>query len=247
MQADQLDHTVEFKRRVSMRFKVGIKKGYALVKARKEVGGNRRRSMSHTLSVPPSGRLKAHAFRLNPDDSLKDSLKQYAQVIFAREREQGIESLFMITAVGSLKDVTLRLANASKTPSGIDSTDDKNDDCQNDIRRWSNQRFEIVSLVGTFSPKGDCHLHLSISNANGETFGGHLIEGKIFTTCEVVLGTAEKVSFPREFDETTGYNELAPKQIQKNSARVRFCQVALPFLLGFAMNSLISQGRRKRL
>lgn len=205
----------------------------------------REKGMSPTLI--PAGGVKAHAFRLHPDDSLKDSLKKCAQVIFAREREHGIESLFMITAVGSLKDVTLRLANASKAPMSENSSNNGDDSDQNDVRRWSNQRFEIVSLVGTFSPGGDCHLHLSMSDASGETFGGHLMDGKIFTTCEVVLGSAENVSFPREFDESTGYKELQPKQLLRNKVTfVGLCKVAVPLLLGFVMNSLISKKQIKR-
>jgi predicted DNA-binding protein with PD1-like motif len=76
------------------------------------------------------------------------------------------------------------------------------------VRRFS-EHLEIVSLVGTFSSDGGKHLHMSVSNAKGDVFGGHLIEGTIFTTLELVLGTVDKLSFTREMDEATGYKELS--------------------------------------
>ena len=193
--------------------------------------------MTSSLTDPCSGAIRAHTFRLQPDDSLKDSLNKFAHVIFSREREKQSASLFMMTAVGSLKDVTLRLANASNFPSR-----DAHDRSSNDIKRWSNERFEIVSLVGTFSPSGDCHLHISISDAQGKTFGGHLVEGKVFTTCEVVLGSVSNVLFHREYDEMTGYKELLPKKISKNQVLPGFCIMVVPFLVGLATSLLFLIG-----
>lgn len=171
------------------------------------------------LIVPPSGKVTSYAFRLPPKAPLKKSLCECAEIIFAR-MPQHTSSLFVITVVGSLRSVTLRLANASKTVMGDeDELENKNKSFQssmggsNDIREWNNERFEIVSLVGTFSRCGSCHLHLSISDSNGVTYGGHLIDGEVFTTAEVVLGSAEHVAFPREYDPETGYQELSPEQI----------------------------------
>jgi len=162
-----------------------------------------------TVLVPPSGQICGHAFRLKPDDSLKECLCQIAQIVFARIPEDECSSLLVMTAVGSLKDVTLRLANASRN-------DSEKKGSGNEIQRWQ-EKFEIVSLVGTFSRDGSCHLHLSISDAKGNTFGGHLMAGVVFTTCEVVLGSIQGVNFPRELDDRTGYKELIPKQILHNT------------------------------
>ena len=172
------------------------------------------------LIVPPSGKVTSYAFRLPPKAPLKKSLCECAEIIFARMDKDKTSSLFVITVVGSLRSVTLRLANASKTVMGDeDELKHKNKSDQsfmggsNGIREWNNERFEIVSLVGTFSRCGSCHLHLSISDSNGVTYGGHLIDGEVFTTAEVVLGSAEHVAFPREYDAETGYQELSPEQI----------------------------------
>jgi predicted DNA-binding protein with PD1-like motif len=77
----------------------------------------------------------------------------------------------------------------------------------NHVKHWK-ERFEIVSLVGTFAQDGSKHLHLSISDSSGNAFGGHLIDAKVFTTVELVLGTAEEIVFDRVMDPETGYREL---------------------------------------
>ena len=158
-----------------------------------------------TLIVPPSGAVTAHCLRLRPGDKLMPSLKQAASVILAES-----SSAFIITAVGSLQDVTLRLANASRMDGDNDA---------NDIKRYVNQRFEIVSLTGTFSRDDGCHVHISLADANGNAIGGHLIDGVIFTTCELVLGTARGVEFVRTMDDNTGYRELEVRQILAQSCR----------------------------
>ena len=132
--------------------------------------------------------------------------------------------------MGSLEEVTLRMANVtSKKDTNNNSTTNNN----NEIRTWK-ERMEIVSLVGTFaivhSPtnlddssssstkqqqnnhdnniRTKKHLHMSLSNEQGQVYGGHLISGRVFTTVELVLGTAQGIAFQRNFDEATGYDEL---------------------------------------
>ncbi len=138
-----------------------------------------------------SGILRAHAVRLLPGDDLVPALESVA--LQCMERAQS-PSCFVMTAVGSLSHVTLRLANAVA-------------DQENPIQTWK-ECLEVVSLVGTFSKQTGKHLHMSVSNAKGETFGGHLMGGTVWTTLELVLGTMDGVAFARDMDETTGYREL---------------------------------------
>ena len=130
--------------------------------------------------------------------------------------EANASSCFVMTAVGSLSEVRLRCANAERDNSNDDGN--KSDSkTTNDIREWK-ERFEVLSLVGTFCQDGK-HLHMCIGNANGETFGGHVMSGTIFTTLEVVLGTIEGVRFERKHDETTGYRELVVGQEEESQPR----------------------------
>ena len=71
-----------------------------------------------------------------------------------------------------------------------------------------NETHEIVSLVGTLSDN-DCHLHISLSNKNGNVIGGHLKEGSLVDlTAEVVIVDEEVSIYDRKMDEQTGFSEL---------------------------------------
>lgn len=71
--------------------------------------------------------------------------------------------------------------------------------------------FEIVSITGTLSTDG-VHIHISVSDEEGNTIGGHLKDGCIInTTAEVCLLEFENIKFLREFDNNTGYKELIIK------------------------------------
>lgn len=173
-----------------------------------------------------SGALDAHCVRLQPGDDLVSSLQEAA-------RQTGASACFVITCVGSLDQVTLRMA--SHTANVEDTTNDDDSipatnttvataaavataatsatSVSNNTTRTWNEPFEIVSLVGTLAPhdnnnSGAKHLHLAIADANGTAFGGHLISGRVFTTVELVLGSANGVLFSRVLDPTTGFQEL---------------------------------------
>lgn len=71
-----------------------------------------------------------------------------------------------------------------------------------------NGYFEIVSMTGTVSIYGS-HLHISVSDGDGKTMGGHLVSGcKIYTTAEIVLAVFEDIVYKREFAADSGYDEL---------------------------------------
>mmetsp|Transcript_110377 Transcript_110377/g.165169 ORF Transcript_110377/g.165169 Transcript_110377/m.165169 type:complete len:155 (-) Transcript_110377:176-640(-) len=151
------------------------------------------------MSNLASGVMKAHACRLRPGEDLVPALENAAAEAMSAAK---CSSAFVMSAVGSLDGVELRMANASRV--------DCENTTQNDVLKWE-ERFEIVSLVGTFASTGK-HLHMSVSDATGAVKGGHLVSGKIFTTLELVLGTIENVSFNREMDPSTGYQELVVHQ-----------------------------------
>ena len=70
------------------------------------------------------------------------------------------------------------------------------------------ENLEIDSLQGTVSLNG-CHIHITVSNVDSKVFGGHLMTGCIIrTTCELVLGVLEDISFKRVLDSNTGFDEL---------------------------------------
>ncbi len=135
------------------------------------------------LSAP--SKMKAHALRLKPGQDLTEELARWA-------KEHKIKAASIVSAVGSFKKINIRYANQPKMTA-------------------QEGFFEIVSLVGTFN-EDSMHLHASVSNTKGETFGGHLASGNIiYTTAEIVIAELEDVTFTREQDPDSGYKELVVK------------------------------------
>lgn len=165
--------------------------------------------VSHRLSqstVPIRGlalvRMRVHALRLVPGDDVKRSILKFCA-------DRALSSAWIITAVGSVRALHIRLANHSRKGFFASSSTSTND-----ILRATDQRFEIVSLVGTVAADGaSCHLHVSCANAEGEVVGGHLLDDTVvFTTCEIVLGSSEDVRFDRVMDDVTGFDELVVRE-----------------------------------
>jgi predicted DNA-binding protein with PD1-like motif len=151
-------------------------------------------SMSQAISQTsdPWSALKATAVRLKPHQDLKKEL-----IAFAKENK--IKAGLIITCVGSLEQVNLRFANQ-------------------ETGTLLKGHFEILALVGTFSDSSS-HLHLSVADSEGKTFGGHLLdESLIYTTAEIVIGELTEKEFDRTLDTTYGYKELLvkPRSQKKN-------------------------------
>ena len=129
--------------------------------------------------------MKVHALRLNPGMDLKVELNSFT-------KENNLSAGFIISCAGSLNEANLRLAD------------------ENIIRKFE-EKFEIVSLVGTLSQDG-LHLHTSLSDKEGKVIGGHLKEGcAINTTAEIIIGEEESLTFNRKIDEVTKFKELIIK------------------------------------
>jgi len=130
--------------------------------------------------------MKIYTFRLKPGQDLKTGIEQFAA-------KNNIRAGFIITCVAGLKQATLRMAGAVPD--------------RQDIRTYKDD-YELTSLVGTVSVNG-VHLHMSISDKDGASFGGHLKEGTIIhPTAEIVIGEDESAIYTRELDEETGFPEL---------------------------------------
>ena len=134
--------------------------------------------------------MKTHIFRLRPGQEIRSEIQKYA-------KENKIKAGFIITCVAGLDYARLRMAGA--TP-----------DNQNE-REW-NEHLEVVSMVGTVE-EDDCHLHVAVSDKEGNAFGGHLHEATVFITAEVVIGEDENRVFSREMDDETGFDELVVRSV----------------------------------
>ena len=131
---------------------------------------------------------RLHAARLVPGQDLRAELEKLTAARLIRAG-------FVLSAVGGLTKVALRLANQQ-------------------VAHTMEGHFEIVSLTGTLGPDG-MHIHLSVSDEKGVTTGGHLLEGcLVYTTVELVVGDAVGLIFHREIDPRTTFPELSVQRAQ---------------------------------
>ncbi|HSW19547.1 MAG TPA: PPC domain-containing DNA-binding protein [Ramlibacter sp.] len=106
---------------------------------------------------------------------------------------------FVLCAIGSLLHPVLRLA-------GRDA-----------LTRYDGP-FEILTLSGSVATEG-AHLHVSISSAQGEVFGGHVAYGNhVRTTAEVLIVALESWQLSRRHDAATGFAELVATPRSTGSA-----------------------------
>lgn len=126
--------------------------------------------------------MKTYVFRLHRGQDLKKEIDSFI-------KDKNISAGIILTCVGNLERAIIRMADER-------------------IINTYEGTFEIVSLVGTVE-NGNSHLHISISDAEGKTIGGHLKLGSsVGVTAEIVIGELEGTSFKREPDSNTGFNEL---------------------------------------
>ena len=131
--------------------------------------------------------MENYTFRLKSVQDLFDSIESVV-------REKQIEAGCVLSGIGSLRHFTVRLADHD-TPTQYEG------------------HFEIVSLAGLVSIHGT-HLHISVSDGEGRTIGGHLVSGcKIYTTAEIVLAKFSDVVYKREFAQDSGYDELVVYEV----------------------------------
>lgn len=138
---------------------------------------------------------KIHVLRLQPNEDLLESIWSYARVT-------KMTAASILSGVGSLIQTNIRYANQEESTSLIG-------------------HYEIVSLIGNIDYQkihnpdysGSGHIHISVSNENGETIGGHLMSGNlVYTTVELTMLEIQDAIFDRVIDELeeggSGYYEL---------------------------------------
>src|SRR4051812_46533900 len=97
---------------------------------------------AQTIEQASANKIKIYALRLKPNQDLRIELERFTE-------ENKISAGFILTAVGSLKETKIRLAD------------------QPDSTAFEG-KYEIVSLVGTLARDG-VHLHISVSDKTGKT------------------------------------------------------------------------------
>lgn len=130
--------------------------------------------------------MKQITVRLKSGQLLKEEIEKVASA-------ENVSAGVLLSVVGGLKNAVLRMPGS--TPEN------------QKVKKWDGP-FEIVSGTGTISKDG-CHIHVSISDKDGNIFGGHLKDGCVVrNTSEIVLGVFDDIVYKRSRDEGTGFSEL---------------------------------------
>ncbi|XP_078591637.1 bifunctional protein GlmU-like [Branchiostoma floridae x Branchiostoma japonicum] len=134
--------------------------------------------------------LMCFTLRLGPGVEIQSALQKFVQ-------EKGLKAPFVMTCVGSVSAAKLRLAKAIGDKPGAG----KHEIIELD------ERYEIVSLVGTLND--GTHLHVSLADKDGAIVGGHVMGNlTVFTTAEIVIGESSLETYGRVMEESTGHPQL---------------------------------------
>lgn len=127
---------------------------------------------------------KTYAVIFNSGDELASGLKK-----FATEQKLGGSSF---KAIGAFSSVKLGWFNwqTKKYETVVDL----------------NEQVELLSLIGDIALKDgepQVHAHVVIGKSDGTAHGGHLLEGKVRPTCEVILTESPK-HLQKQLDPESG-------------------------------------------
>ena len=123
--------------------------------------------------------------------------EEVADGLLAFVREHRIQGAYF-TAIGALRDVTLGFWNGER---------------KEYQRIPIHEQIEVLSLAGNVAMEsaGDptVHAHIVVGKADGTAHGGHLLQGRVRPTLEVIL-IETPGHLRRTFDPRTGLALLDP-------------------------------------
>jgi predicted DNA-binding protein with PD1-like motif len=134
--------------------------------------------------------MKLHAIRVKDGEDMYKEVERYVQA-------HDIKAGFIVGGAAGLKTLHLRLPATPEDRPVLQKEG----------------KYEVVSIAGTVGLEA-MHLHVSVADETGQTFGGHLMrEGNIVRlTAEIGILEADDMTFGRELDEATGWQELVVRQ-----------------------------------
>ena len=137
--------------------------------------------------------MRLVAFLLRPGEDLRESIE-------AEVARRGLSAATVVSGVGALRQVHLRMAGAQPGHEQV---------------RTIKGEFEIVSLIGNLGP-GRTHLHIAVADETGKVIGGHVKSGAgciVGVTAEIVLAAEDGLRFVEKFDPETGWDNLVVERL----------------------------------
>jgi predicted DNA-binding protein with PD1-like motif len=130
--------------------------------------------------------------KIAPGESLQRRLVEFAHAA-------GVRTAVVVSAIGSVQDVTFRgIKTGARLP--LSAPRVHLHEVQGPL--------ELLGLTGNLLPDEhgeiDCHLHVIAGKASGEVLGGHLLDARVFATCEIVLTEILAEGLERHLSKTGG-------------------------------------------
>jgi predicted DNA-binding protein with PD1-like motif len=133
--------------------------------------------------------------RLRPGEDLFERITEIY-------KENGMEQMVIVSAIGSVKDVEFRdLKTGIDLPVIIDKTN----------LMIEHGPFELLSLEGNVVPMDGqpvLHLHAILGASYGQVIGGHLFKATIFTTTELWFAKVKGTKVHKDRSPLTGLTEM---------------------------------------
>jgi len=121
--------------------------------------------------------------RLFPDEDIYECLKEAC-------KKHNVETAVVLSGIGQLKHFKLGYFKEKG----------------NYVPQLFEKPHELLSLTGNISKQGEeynFHLHAVLGNEEKNAIGGHLIEGKVEVTNEIIL-LKTNFKFKRKLEKVTG-------------------------------------------
>jgi predicted DNA-binding protein with PD1-like motif len=130
--------------------------------------------------------------KIAPGESLPRRLVDFA-------RSAAVKNAVVVSAVGSVRDVRFRgIKTGAKLPITMPRIQ---------LHEFEGP-LELLGLTGNVFPDEngaiDCHLHVLAGKSSGDVLGGHLLEARVFATCEIVLTEILAEGLERHLSKTGG-------------------------------------------
>lgn len=130
--------------------------------------------------------------KISPGESVEQRILDFAGVA-------GVRHAVVVSAIGSVVDVKFR---GIKTGARLPITPAR-------IHVHELQGpLELLAVTGNILPDEhgeiDCHLHIVGAKSSGEVLGGHLLEARVFASCEVVVTEILAEGLERHQSKTGG-------------------------------------------
>lgn len=134
--------------------------------------------------------------KIRPGERVGEQLVAFAT-------ETGLKNAVIISAVGSLKNVSFRgIKTGAKRP--ITPPRMQVHEVEGPL--------ELCGLEGNLFPDEqgsvDCHLHVMVAKSSGEVLGGHLFDAEVFATCEIILTEVLVEGIERHASKTGGVSTI---------------------------------------